>query len=326
MCYLGFALRDGLGVSADARASVEWFERAAERDDASATFELARCYADGLGVEIDLQRAVDTCAQAARLGHAAAQYELGLVIEHIDGRDAETFARALAWYRAAAERGHAEAQQMVDYADVIEGAIEGHAENQVFLARAFRDGATGRKDFEAARHWYEAAHEQGDQQASLALGKLLIEGGETVTLLGRTSFEPDHLAAVSALDATAGYGNVEARTLLAQLHADRTSPAYDLERAVDWCNLAAASGDFTSVPVVQAEVDRVASAELSASFESTYDASNFDASDTLYDSPCGFCGGAGVVISSRGHYVGSHYWPDTYSTCLECNGTGSLWH
>lgn len=140
----------------------------------------------------------------------------------------------------------------------------------------------------------QLAHAQGDQAASLALGKLLLAGGETVTLLGTKTFAPDPLAAASALDAIATYGNTEARTLLARLRADHKSPAYDLPRAIDWANLAAANGDFTSVPIVQAEVDRAGRAEQRARLALNRDTG---ASDPMPAPVCGYCGGAGVVVA-----------------------------
>jgi TPR repeat protein len=332
MRWLGLALRDGLGVEVDAGASFAWFERAAQLDDPSATFELARCYAEGLGVEVDGQRAFDTCVAAARLGHAAANYEVALMIESIDGHGSEPHERALAWMRRAAELGHAAAQIHVELEPMFARALAGDREDQRGAGLAYAEGRLQRRDYEAARHWLELAHAQGDQTASLALGKLLLEGGESVTLIRTTTYPPDHLGAVSALESIASYGNTEARTLLATTYADSASPVHDLAAAIEWANLAAANGDFTSVPIVQSEVDRAARAESYASLATpsgsydSGDSGDVDASDPMPLPPCGFCGGAGVVVAERGHYVGSHYWPDTYATCTECNGTGLLYH
>jgi TPR repeat protein len=56
------------------------------------------------------------------------------------------------WFRAAAERGHGQAQLM--------------------LARYLRAGATGRKDLQQARDWLERAAAQGVAEADAELVEL----------------------------------------------------------------------------------------------------------------------------------------------------------
>ena len=333
MRYLALALREGLGVTPDAAASFHWTSEAAAKDDLEALFELARCYAEGFGVEKDAQRAADACGRAANLGHAAAQYESGLLIENLDERNEANRARALAFFRRAADQGHEGAQARVAMEPLFVNAFFGRAEDQRKLGIGYLRGLKP-LDFASARHWLELAHRQHDPDASFELGQLLLAGGETCTLLGRTTHEPDLRAGLEALREAAHYESIAAYSLLARLMADPESSAYNLDEAVRWVNLAVAGGDSSSVGSVQAEVNRV---KREADWADRAEAAESHAawleeqatsreSDPFPELPCGFCGGSGLLLQTLGHWINHHYWPDTYTTCLDCNGTGRLYH
>jgi len=71
---------------------------------------LGECYECGLGVERDVREAAAWYRKAAEQGHAHAQYELGLC--YVNGQGMEKDEReAEAWYRRAAAKGNANAQE-----------------------------------------------------------------------------------------------------------------------------------------------------------------------------------------------------------------------
>lgn len=85
------------------------FLAAAEKDLASAQFNLGVMYANGVGVPKDDQQAVSWYRKAAEQGHADAQFNLGVMYANGEGvpKDAR---QAVLWYRKAADQGDADAQ------------------------------------------------------------------------------------------------------------------------------------------------------------------------------------------------------------------------
>lgn len=54
---IGECLEKGIGVEKNSRAAVEWYQKAAEKDNEKAIIALAHCYEDGIGVQKDLKKA-----------------------------------------------------------------------------------------------------------------------------------------------------------------------------------------------------------------------------------------------------------------------------
>src|SRR5579862_1250030 len=138
------ALRRGGAALAQGRftAAVGWYAKAAAAGDPEAQFQIGLLYARGHGVVRSLGDGVAWWGRAGESGHAEAQYQLALA--HLHGGESAGGARAwyelaaaldreiaernrellfphgitvpadpreaLAWCRAAAEQGHAQAQ------------------------------------------------------------------------------------------------------------------------------------------------------------------------------------------------------------------------
>jgi hypothetical protein len=86
---------------------------------------------------------------------AEAQFDLGMLYEEGEGVP-QDFGQAAAWYRKAAERGHADAQ---------------------FLLGALYESGQGiPRDDAQAVYWYGKAAEQGHSYAPSALGALIEQG------------------------------------------------------------------------------------------------------------------------------------------------------
>ena len=133
------------GRAQDYQEALKWYRLAAEQGDASAQFNLGFMYADGRGVLKDYQEALKWYRLAAEQGYARAQFNLGFM--YADGRGRaqglpgglevvpsgggaglrprpiqprghvrhrpgvpKDDAKAVKWYRLAAEQGYARAQ------------------------------------------------------------------------------------------------------------------------------------------------------------------------------------------------------------------------
>jgi len=76
---LGYLYRKGIGVDQDPRKALEWYRKAADRDDGLALSELAGMYASGEGTKIDRPEAFMAYFRASRLGvNGAPQKALAL--------------------------------------------------------------------------------------------------------------------------------------------------------------------------------------------------------------------------------------------------------
>ena len=96
------------------------------------------------------QKASDYRAAAER-GNAEAQYNLGLCYEKGDGVE-ENYYQAVYWYKKAAERGYIDAQ--------------------FNLGVCYDYGKGVEQDYVQAAYWYKKAAEQGDAMAKEALQTL----------------------------------------------------------------------------------------------------------------------------------------------------------
>ena len=188
-------MREGTAIAARARAFVGVF--AATLASACATTQPASFSYDALRARADS-------------GDLGAQYELG--VRHDAGIEVEQDpAEALRWYRAAAERGHAPAQNS--------------------LGSLYQEGAAGlAQDVAAARAWYERASAQGYGEATQNLGQLYDLG------LG---VEEDNARAARLYERAAEQGSSRAMLNLGLLLArEQPGVEVDLIEAYKWLELA----------------------------------------------------------------------------------------
>lgn len=68
---------DGNGLKKDVNEAVEWYQKAVERGNARAMYNLGACYERGEGVNMDLDEALKFYGQAAELGHEGAIKMIG---------------------------------------------------------------------------------------------------------------------------------------------------------------------------------------------------------------------------------------------------------
>ncbi len=123
----------------------------AAQNDVEAQFELAEAYRTGDDTAEDFAEALRWYRAAAELGHADAQNNLGAMYLAGMGIDKNPLA-AVYWYRKAAEQEHVHAQFNLGMRYLMGSGVE--------------------QSDEDAAHWLHAAAEQGDLEAITQLGTL----------------------------------------------------------------------------------------------------------------------------------------------------------
>lgn len=106
---LGDLYREGEDVEQSYAEALQWYQRAAEQDDAEGLNNLGSMYLNGLGTEPDAEKAVECYHLAALLGLPVAQYNLGVRYREGDGVPIN-LSKAAKWLERAAEAGDAFAQ------------------------------------------------------------------------------------------------------------------------------------------------------------------------------------------------------------------------
>lgn len=186
----------------------------ARRGDPVANYKLGLVHAYGLqGGRADLPRAVGYFRAAAEAGHAGGQYRLGQMYAAGQGV-AKRQAEALRLFTTAAEAGHPGA------------AYE--------LGMMLVEGVGVPRDPQGGARWLETAADAGIPRAQLNLGLLYFRG---------TGVRQDGHLAMSWMRRAAESGEVEAQTALGKLYlTGYDTVGQDLNEADRWLSAAAGQG------------------------------------------------------------------------------------
>ena len=203
------------------------------------------------GKRTDYKTAEKYFLSAAEKGHAEAQFTLGKYYSHGCGFDVEDVmharivsvevvakdkAKAVKWWRKAAEQGHV-------------GAM-------VRLGDCCRNGDGMDPDPAEAVKWWQTASEQGDAEAQYKLGMCYEEG---------TGVEPDKAEAFKWYRTAAEQDNGYAMYALGKCYRDGIGVEQDLNEAMSWFKKAVEQG-VSEVPEAQREIgalnDRIEAQDL----------------------------------------------------------------
>lgn len=167
--------------------------------------------------------------------------------------DQKNYSEALRWFKISAEKGNADAQDMlgemyankgrgvpVDFAEAIKwyqrAAEQGHSRGLFHLGQMHEYGLGVKEDFYKAAKWYKKAADKGNIKALENLGYLYKKGGN--------GLQRDYRKAANWYEKAANKGSVEAQVDLGHLYHDG---GYGLEpnirMAVQWYRKAAEQGD-----------------------------------------------------------------------------------
>lgn len=118
----------------------------------------------------------------------------------------------------------------MDIAQLMRGAAEGNAYDQLNLGAAYDKGIGVEQDVNKAVHWYRKAAEQGVPEAQFNLAHLLVEAEISASE-----------AAMWMLKA-AEQGMADAEFLMGIIYAEGLGVEMDREKALLWLNKAIAKG------------------------------------------------------------------------------------
>jgi hypothetical protein len=110
---IGHCYDFGQGTEKDVTKAVEWYTKSTEQGNCTAMHNLGISYELGEGVDQDMTKAFELYEQSALLGNSTAMYNLGNCYKCARGvlKDLE---KAKDWYTKAAEKGHVNAQRVLD--------------------------------------------------------------------------------------------------------------------------------------------------------------------------------------------------------------------
>ncbi len=195
---LGILYRRGLGVPADHRQAIGWFERAAVRGHTTAQYNLGLIYEQGIGTSPDRAAALRWYRRAAKkdkikdgFGKARARAQFRLANLLLTG-DSVNRSAGMYWMQQAGEGGFAEAQYRLGLAFAAgkdlardpgasaqwfeRAARQGHANAQFNLATLHETGGGLPRDEAKAAKWYRLAAEQNLAAAQISLAMLYMQG------------------------------------------------------------------------------------------------------------------------------------------------------
>jgi TPR repeat protein len=128
-------------------------QQLAEHGDAGAQYDLGWKYFKGEGVPKDDVQAVAWFRKAADQGHANAQYIISITYHYGQGGLAKDDVQAVMWLRKAADQGHSRAQYKLAW------------------MYAYGEGGLAKDDIQAVA-WFRKAADQGDADAQYTLGAM----------------------------------------------------------------------------------------------------------------------------------------------------------
>jgi len=186
---------------------------AVQKGDPEAEFYLGKAYFTGQGTPVDLAKALEWYRKAADQGNAKAQNNLASMYFQGKGVKKDN-AEAAKWYRKAAEQGAALAQTN--------------------LGTLLEEGKGVPKNCTEAAQWLEKAANQGQVEAAFRLGQLYFDGGD--------GFAQNYAKAAQWLDIPAAQGNVVAQDLLGTIYQNGWDVPRDNNRAFNLYQSAADVG------------------------------------------------------------------------------------
>jgi TPR repeat protein len=253
---LAYLYDQGKGVPQDDVQAAFWLRKAADQRDSWAETQLGKLYSEGSGVpkdeklaiqwwrKADAQGDTDATRLLAGSGDVAAQWAVG---SNFDSEGQYT--QAAVWFRKAAERGDAEAQDKLGHLysegkgvpqDKILAAVwwrkaadQGNANAQSSLGLAYINGDGVPNDFGEAAFWLRKSAEQGDASGQARLS-LLYEAGWGVP--------QDYAQAAAWTQKAAEQGDASAQGHLGDLYLNGQGVPQSSILAEFWYGKAASQG------------------------------------------------------------------------------------
>jgi TPR repeat protein len=248
-CALAQAHELGSGVAADLDLARQWYREAAAHGHPGAQLALDRLDVVGEGrVHRGAKNRAGNRERRNRdarwtqyaahgrpddLFHLGMMFELGISVE-------KSAKQARAWYKKAAELGHAHAQfalaqgfESSEHGQAAQwyrkAAAQGHADAQCSLATLQMQGFGTTHDPVSALTWYAMAAEQGHASAQFSLAQLLKKDASAI--------------AFDAVSRAAAAGHAQAQCAMGDRYAQGAGLVQNWFEACRWYEMAAQQGD-----------------------------------------------------------------------------------
>lgn len=245
---LGDCYYYGRGVEQNYHKAVQYYQKDAEKGDASAQNNLGNCYYYGKGVEQNYQKAVQWYQKAAEQGNVRAQCNLGGCYDAGRGiiRDID---KKVQWYQKAANQGDAEGQYLLGlhyfFANAEDeehrcinkqkatewfqkAACQGNVEAQYRIGDIYDIGTSGiPRNKKKALEWYLKAAKQNHREAEYRLGGLF--------LLGEDGIQPDAQKAIKWFQKASAQGDGYASLQIGKMYYNGDiGTEKDYQKAEEW--------------------------------------------------------------------------------------------
>lgn len=204
----------GLGTEQDYKAAAAWFTKAVASNHKYAQYSLAGLYYRGQGVEQDYEYAFQLYRCSADQGNPYAEYELakmyqeGIGTEKNQEEAAEHYVNAFSGFTSMEKRSHDD-------------------KLQYRLGQMLHTGLGTEKDDTAALAYWESSANLGNVNAQYALGRLLLEKGDS----------PEQ--AVAWIAKAADGGSASAQYALGKIYRDGVRVPRNISKAIELFLLAA---------------------------------------------------------------------------------------
>jgi tetratricopeptide (TPR) repeat protein len=101
---LGMHHMMGLGTNTNPEVAIEWYQQAADQNNANALAVMASIYRDGVYKQKDVEQAIRLFIKSGKLGNYRAFDVLGIMFEEADGVD-QDYLKSLMWYEISIANG-----------------------------------------------------------------------------------------------------------------------------------------------------------------------------------------------------------------------------
>jgi len=258
--------------------------KSAKNDSVFGMLALSQSYEWGIGTREDIHKALEWALKAAQKGCVSAMKRtgalyavgdgvhdaFGLLEAKVTGNTSQDYAKALEWYRNAADKGDTVAMRSIG--DLYFNSTIGH---DPFLAAAIATKKRGndkglKQSYKKAMKWYLRAADKGDSYAMECIGQMYKDGQGveqsftkalewylkaadngnedalsigSIYIKGEGGVKQDFTKAMDWYRKAADKGNIEAMRFIGYMYANGVGVKLDYIKATHWYRQCADNGD-----------------------------------------------------------------------------------
>ena len=246
-----------------------WFQKSAEQGNHLAQNYMGKIFENSQDEEV-----ANWYRKAAEQGNRQASESLGRM--YFVGRGVvNDFEEAANWYRKSTPKNTEKewgdgSSERTDVSWLRKAALKGHARAQNRLAEIYEQGTGVPKSYKECLKWYTRAAHQGDDQAQLALGRLLEASGESAEALvwfHKAGEQGNYLAQAELGDhyqtggnddqafkwfrLAAEHGHGSAQYHLGLMHRNGRGTPVDFQEAIHWLRRSAEQDHLPAIGALQ---------------------------------------------------------------------------